>query len=221
MSIDPAYVLRPTRLQITPIEDMSPEPSLPLDAATLRSHCHTLISDDSMLEFYQRAAIEWLERDTGKTIVARQHRLALYDFPRTGEFKIFLPQGKTQSVDKIEYIASGTTITLYGPSSNLSPASSDYQEDLTGDDGGVIYPIQGSSWPTPDFDAVAPVIIAFTAGFEEGSVPFDVKESLAFCVSTLFENRGASDLIVGGTVNPRMFEVMSLLIQTRRTHPFA
>ncbi|HTK88438.1 MAG TPA: hypothetical protein VL329_11915 [Nitrospiraceae bacterium] len=221
MAIDPTLIQRVMRLEITRIEDMSPEPSLPVDAATLRTHCRALTTDDTMLELYQRAAIQSLENESGKTIVARQHVLVLGDFPRTGEHGILLPRGKTQSISKIDYSATDGTVTMYGDSSDLSPGSADYQEDLTGDNGGVVYPVAGSSWATPDFDSANPVKITFTAGYNEGEVPPDIIEAIMFLVSTLFEHRGAADLIVGGSVNKELFSVAMLLIQTRQTHPFA
>ena len=39
-----------------------------------------------------------------------------------------------------------------------SPAGTGYQEDIRGDDGGVLLPIAGEAWPSVDCDAVAPVV---------------------------------------------------------------
>ena len=215
--IDPSLKIYPWRLDIDRIEDMSPEPALPIDAATLRSHCHALTTDDTMLEFYQRAAIAGWERYVDKTLIARPHRWVLKDFNRFGRYDITLPRGTTQSISKIEYVTGGATVTLYGPSSDLSPTGEDFQENLLGDSG-VIMP--RTTWPSVDSTSPAGVIIYFTAGYSEGEVPNDIKELLMFIVSTLFEHRGASDLD-GEALNLKVFQILSGLLGQHHEPTFA
>lgn len=181
----------PLRLDIQRISDISPEPPLPIDAETLRAHCHCTESDDVLLDTYQRAALEWAEGQQRRTLIPREHRWILKNFPTSGDLSIRLPRGKTVSVESIEYSQNGVVTTLSGPTS--STPSADYQEDLSGDDGGVVMPLRGESWPSVDCDVPAPVIITFTAGFDE--VPDDYKHALMFATSTMFEYRGAPDVV--------------------------
>lgn len=194
-------------------------PQLPIDAVMLRSHCAALSDDDALLEMFQRATVDWIEGEIHRTIVARTHQWILKDFPRCGDYAIHLPRGKTQSVESVQYSSNGIVTTLTGPSS--TPPGTDYQENLIGDDGGMIMPLRGSSWPSVDWDVPAPVTINFTAGYREGAVPDQLQQAIMFTVSEMFEHRGSSDILTkaGGT-NPSVFAVRSWLISPYRLERF-
>lgn len=199
--------LCPVRLDVSPV-DASP---LPVDLGLIKKHCAVDGTEfDALLTSYLFAAIAWAEGAMHRTIFARSHSWVLCEFPTTAKQEIRLPRGKTRSVDSIEYIVDGATLTFRGPSSG-SPAGADFQEDLRGDDGGVLMPVRSSVWPSVDFDAPAPVVINFTAGWLAAEVPGDIVHALLFAVSDAFENRGTADMTQG-----RNFETRETLISSYR-----
>jgi hypothetical protein len=202
--------LQPLRLDISALE-ASP---FPLDMALVKSHVAVDGDDfDTQLELYARAAIAWAEGAMRRTIYARSHVWVLRDFPRDDLGEIRLPRGKTQSVESIAYSQNGAIVTLAGPSSG-SPAGTGYQEDLRGDDGGVLMPARGNAWPSVDCDVPAPVSIAFTAGWLADEVPDDIIHALLFAVSDAFDTRGSADLTTFG----KNFDTREALISAYRLH---
>lgn len=186
--------LSPLRLNVEALE-LSP---FPLDMTLVKAHCAIDGDDfDALLELYARAAIDWCEGYTHRTIYQRQHVWVLRDFPRDC-LELRLPRGKTASVASIVYRASdGTLTTLEGPSSG-SPAGTGFQEDLRGDDGAVLLPPAGEDWPDVDTTYASPVVITFEAGYATADVPADLVHALLFSVSDCFDTRGTADLSVFG-----------------------
>lgn len=170
-----------------------------VDIKLIAAHCNIDLRDDSyddeLLELYWRSAILWAEGQMKRTILARSHRWVLREFPYDCFSEIRLPRGKTQSVDSIVYKVSSSPITLTGP--DASPPGSAWQQDLTGDDGGVLMPPLGGSWPSADLNVPDPVVVNFTAGWELESIPDDILVALLFYVSDAFEIRGTDDIEKG------------------------
>ena len=189
---------------------------LPLSLTLAKQHLAEDSTDnDELIETYILSAIKWAEGAMRRTIYARSHSWTLKDFPHDRDQTIRLPRGKTQSVESIVYASGGSTVTLTGPSSG-SPAGTGYQEDLRGDDGGILLPPLGQSWPSADINAIAPVTINFTAGYLAAEVPNDIIHGLLFAVSDAFELRGSGDFTVFG----RNFETRNILISPYRLHRF-
>lgn len=181
----------------------APDKTTFLDQTTLRTH---LAVDgtalDVAIELYEQAAINWAEDYMRRSIMAREHRWVLADFPR-GHHRtsshsmrsIVLPRGKTIRVNYIQYARGGQNLTLFGPSASGSPVSEDFQEDLTGDGGGTIMPLRNRDWPSVDYDSVNPVVISFRAGWEDASeVPAAIKHAVMFAIDDMLEVRGVKDL---------------------------
>jgi uncharacterized phiE125 gp8 family phage protein len=185
--------LCPWRLDIATL-DSSP---LPLDLTLVKAHLAVDGDDsDALIEAYIMAAIHWAEGATRRSIYSRTHTWVLRDFPRDGCQEIRLPRGKTQSIESVAYSDGGTVTTLTGPSG--SPAGTGWQEDLRGDDGAVLMPARGSSWPAVDYDVPSPVAITFTAGWLAAEVPQDVIHAMLFACSDAFDTRGSADLTTFG-----------------------
>lgn len=199
-------LLQPLALSVSALD----ESPLPLDLSLVKDHL-AVIDDDSnaLIEKYILAAIHWAEGAMRRAIYSRSHTWVLKDFPCE---RIRLPRGKTQSVESIVYSLNGTLTTLYGPSSSESPTTVGFQEDLTGDNGGVLMPLRGESWPSGDYDVPAPVTITFTAGWLAAEVPADIENALLFAVADAFEMRGTGDLGAGGA----HFETREVLISPYR-----
>jgi hypothetical protein len=181
--------LHPIRLDIDPV----PSSPLPLDLDLVKSYCAVDFDDvDDLLTTHIMAAVNAFENATHRTLILREHRWVLRDFSRpyvwTNTFGyMHLPRGKTVAIDQIDYISDGATVTLTGPTS--TPAGDDYQEDLRGDDGGLLMPPQGQQWPTVDCDVPAPVTITFQAGWEIGALPQDIVNALLFHIRTSLDDQ--------------------------------
>lgn len=193
--------LCPLQLEVSAFEWDSP---YDIDVDLVKLHC--AIDDDrfdAILPTWIRAAVEWAEGAMHRTVFSRSHTWVLKDFPRDGLEGIRLPRGKTRSVESVSYVSGGQTYTLTGPSSG-SPAGTGYQESLIGDDGGWIIPPRGTSWPSVDCDAPAPVTISFTAGWIASEVPSDIIHAIMFAVADCVDVRGTPDLNAhGGSLDAR------------------
>lgn len=165
-----------------------------IDSDLLKKHGRIDFSDeDANLEFYLRGAIEWAETATLRAIVAREHRLVLREFPCWGRQEIKLPRGRATAVDSIQYVAGGVAYDLTGPTSS-SPQGSDYQEDLRDHRAGVLMPLQGSSWPSVDYDAIAPVVVTYTAGWAASEIPPEIVTAIMFAAADAFDMRNSADV---------------------------
>lgn len=190
--------LSPLRLEISAV-DRSP---LPVDLTLIKAHCRIDTSDfDTVLQTYLFAAIAWAEGAMHRTIFARPHSWVLRDFPHKWPYEIRLPRGKTQVVSSVQYVSSGVVTTLAGGSA--SPIGADFQEDLRGDDGGVISPAAGSSWPSVDYDVPAPLVINFMAGWLPAEVPDEIIHALLFTISDAFDVAGSADMSGGANLQTR------------------
>lgn len=176
--------LSPLRLDIDP----APSSPLPLDMTLVKQHVAVDFDDvDDLLTTYIMAAVAAFENTTHRSIVQREHTWVLAGFPIYPRDRIHLPRGKTASVASIAYIRNGQTVTLTGPTSTV--AGTDYQEDLRGDDGGVLLPPQGQQWPTADCDVPNPVTITFQAGYDAATLPGDILNALLFHIRTSLDDQ--------------------------------
>jgi uncharacterized phiE125 gp8 family phage protein len=176
--------LSPLRLDIDP----APTSPLPLDLTLVKSHCAVDFNDvDDLLTTYIMAAVAAFENSTHRSIVQREYRWVLAGFPIYPHERIRLPRGKTVSVTQIDHISDGSTVTLTGPTS--TPAGDEYQEDLRGDDGGVLLPPQGQQWPTADCDVPDPVTITFQAGYDAATLPSDILNALLFHIRNSLDDQ--------------------------------
>jgi uncharacterized phiE125 gp8 family phage protein len=165
-----------------------------VDLDLLKQHLAIDFPDlDELIQLNLDAAIAEFENTTHRTVVRRSHRWVLRRLPWTPYQEIRLPRGKTRAVQKIEVAVNGSVVTLLGPSSG-SPGGDDYQEDLAGDDAGVLMPPRSTTWPCPDYDHPSPVVITFEAGWSASDVPLDIKRALMFwCRTGIDDERGSVD----------------------------
>lgn len=188
-------MLYPLRLEADPLAvDASP---WLLDEAMVKTHCRIDDnSEDDNLQVYIAAAILWAESVTHRAVISREHRWVLSRFPCGGDGTIRLPRGRCSAVAGIDYSSGGVVTTWRGPSSPISPAGTDYQEDLGGDDGAVLMPPRGSVWPASDCDVPAPVTITFTAGWAAADIPRDLLAAVLLAIADLFDMRGDGNMNV-------------------------
>lgn len=168
-------------------------PDETLDLALVKSFIRVAYDDDdALIAMMVKSAVDWAENATHRTLIARGHEWTLQAFPYADK-AIRLPRGKTVSVDSIAYVRNRVTVTMTGATS--SPAvSEDFQEDLSADSGGVLAPLQGQDWPDVDCDAIAPVRIAFTAGYEPEALPAQLLHAVLMAATDAYDLRGSADM---------------------------
>jgi len=149
----------------------------PVDPADLRDQLTLEIgADDSFLMSLIDAATDHAEKITHRRFLSQQIRMVLPKFPVGA---IILPFGKALSVEGITYIDSvSSTVELSGPSD--SPVGTGWQEDLNDDEGGILLPNIGETWPGVQTDHISPVVINWTAGY--GDDKDDVPPLLAHAI---------------------------------------
>lgn len=170
----------------------------PLTLTQAKSYLRVTGTDqDEVISRQIAAARDWAQAFMHRALISQTWDLVLDAFPSAIE----LPLGRTLSVAYIAYTdADGVTQTLTGASS--SPVGSgEYQEDLTGTDGGVLLPPAGEAWPAVQSGAIAPVRVRFTAGYgtTAAKIPADIVSGIEFRLADLYENRGQQDLRSGWT----------------------
>lgn len=171
--------------------DIDAPDQIPFDLELLKSDLRISTDDldDVLMSQYIPDAVEWAEGAMRRSIMVRDHRWILAEFPCGADQTIRLPRGKVQSVASVAYVAGGVTTTLRGPSSG-SPVGSDYQEDLRGHCGRLL-PLRGASWPSVDIDVPSPIVITFRAGWSTADeVPADIKRAMTASVYGALELDG-------------------------------
>lgn len=181
------------------VDRLAPSSPPPISLDLIKQHLAIDgAENDELLNVYMYSAIRWAEGAMRRTIYERKHVWILERFPYGGYQDIRLPRGLARSVEKIDYIQGGLKKTLRGPSSG-SPVAADFQEDLDSEDGGLLRPNQGHSWPSADADAIKPVEVHFVAGWTIAEVPEEIVQALLFAIADQFETRSSIDLTQVGT----------------------
>lgn len=177
---------------------IDPMTQVPVDAELANLHLRLSGDDDLQLishQLYVLAGAEYVEGQTRRTLASRSHVWTIPRFPLSN-FQMRLPRGKTTRIDRIEYYESNSTtpVVLTGPSSPTP--GTDYQEDLSSDNGARIRPRDGHSWPTVDHDRISPVKIYFTAGYTApAEVPKELQVAVLVYAAQQLENPdGMTDL---------------------------
>lgn len=157
-----------------------------------------------MIRAYVSSARAWLEEYINRALITQTWQMTLPDFPYPYPFEIALPLGRCSAVNSITYTDSaGASQTLTGPTSG-SPAGTDYQEDLSSDEGARIRPPVAGEWPSVQDEAIAPVTVDFTVGYgtKSSDVPDALRTSVLYRLTDLYEFRGSVD--GNGTGNAKM-----------------
>lgn len=185
------------------ITDATQEPwTLEVAKAHLRI---TIDAEDELIREYLVAARRWVESETKRALISQVWEYSLPDWPLAWENDngaIRLPLGRCLSVQEIRYRnTSDVETTLTGPTSDTP--GTDYQEDLSSDEGGVVSPTPDDSWPSLKGFRLRPVIVKFTAGYgtDPSDVPSDLRMAVLYRLSDLHEYRGSFD--GEGTENAR------------------
>lgn len=160
---------------IDPVAAVSAEPILPL--ALVKSHVSVEADEtewDDLLAMLRDAAVEEVERYTGKLLRPTAGLVWRGDFPVRGA--IDLGRGPVTAVTSIVYLDSAA--------SSVTVDAADYSPRVGGTG---IYP--ATSWPCGSRSGSA--VITFDAGFAAGAVPQGLLLAAMMLVASWFANREA------------------------------
>lgn len=151
-------------------------------------------SENDVITALQNAAVDFIQRVTGKQLLTATYRASYDGFPggRNGEYRppswrfgtIRLPRSPLQSVSTITYVdTNGDQQTLAG---------TEYQVDATTEPGRIA-PARFKVWPIADPYTLASVKVTFVAGYTSASVlPDAFKQATRLLLGHLYENREAT-----------------------------
>jgi hypothetical protein len=207
--------LNPLRISTTQFSSLSPLPTI-VSMDQILAHCRV---DADLTELsgliqsvYYPAAVEWAEGATHRNIVTRSVQWVLECFPCYPTTQIWLPLGKTQSVESIQYTLAGELKTLSGPSSGTP--GTNYREDLAYDTGGILWPPYNGVWPSTDYNTPVPVQVNFTAGWNANEIPREIVNAILLGTKDALDNPG-SDLNTVGKMLDTRFSLISRYILNR------
>jgi uncharacterized phiE125 gp8 family phage protein len=153
--------------------------------------------EDALIASLRDAAVDWVERDTGKALAPRQFVATFDGFAH----RLRLPVGPVSAVASVQY--------LDGDGAQQTLATTGWR--LAGD---VLQAAAGAAWPATLWGAAAgAVTVTFTAGFAAGHCPPGLLSAVKLLLTHLYTNRSA---VVTGTIATALpFTVQSLCDQHR------
>jgi len=176
-----------------------------VSVSTLRDHCRGTTADNALLKVYSRAAQEYAENRTERSIYLQKFRLTLPSFPGSGEITLPRSPGSTSSISStgsgltISYLqAGGSTWTVFG--------SSNYRFDTSQEPPRVVLKY-GKSWPSATMETGDPIRVEFHAGYTStGSTwvsnpPEGIRQAVLLIGAHWYENR---ESVVVGTITARV-----------------
>lgn len=158
-----------------------PLPQLPFKLADLKEHVTIdLDSEDKRLAKLAWAAVEYVEKETNRSLAVRTYQKILHCFPSI----IILDKPPTITVESISYFdEDNVQKTITSPNYYLMKSTERKS---------TIHPVD--TWPTT-YDRPDAVTITYTAGYQV--FPFDLEAAIAAIVGTMNENR---ETVVTGTI---------------------
>ncbi len=212
-------------MSITALQVKTVPGSLPVSLVEAKRHLRVSSSaEDAHIDDLIKAATNWAEIETRRKLIAQVVTLSMDRFPLSGESvitrgdvfenvffmpndglarsfdsrardrSIFLPGGNTTKVERIDYIDElGAAQTLTGPTS--ATPGTDFQEDLTDNEGAFLMPPDDTQWPAVDLGVVNTVKIEYTVGYASDAegVPEAIKQAIKFRIGDFFNLRSSTD----------------------------
>ena len=173
----------------------------PLSVIEAKDHLRVDGDDDEVLiAAYIKAAREFAEAYTGRTLINTVYTLSLDKFPTSSD-AIEIPAAPLASVTSISYVdTDGATDSM---------DSSDYRVDTSSEPGRITV-AYGNSWPSTR-DITNAVSIVYTGGYgtSRDDVPEGIRMAMRLLVGHMYENREA--VVIGTAANELPLAVESLL----------
>ncbi len=167
--------------------------SAAVDVDDLKDHLRVTSSDeDTLIDFYARAATHLFEIKTRRRLISRTFRLDLPEFPREGDpVGIELPFAPISAVSAIQYVDTAGTTRTWDPS--------EYILDLTAHLPRITA-APNESYPSTLFDRPDAVRVSFTAGYgaTHASVPEGIRWAVLLLAAHCYTTRTP---VVNGTVS--------------------
>lgn len=134
----------------------------PVSVADLKSHLRvTHSNDDTLIEAYGKAARQYVEARTGRTLFQTTWEIVMDRFPYT-DFILLPRAAPLQSVSSVKYTDSDGTVNTW--------ASSSYLVNTDAMPGGIT-PAYGQTWPSYTPQPTASVRIRYIAGLSDTASP--------------------------------------------------
>lgn len=144
--------------------------------------------DDTYITALIKAAWDYAERVTGRSLIVRSWKL-LTDFPGgSGPSAAFaLPVAPVVAV---------TTVAYYDTNGDAATTTAFLVQD---GDNGHIWPSAGAAWPDTDANRRLPVTVTFTAGYDGTAdspadldgIPDSITQAILLHIAHMYENREA------------------------------
>lgn len=167
----------------------------PVDVFAAGAHLRLDDIDPSVETIYLPAAVEWVEKYTGRSLVTQTWEAVLDAFPADGV--IPLANGPLASVTSVTYLdTAGLTQTL---------ATSLYQVDVAGS---RVVRAPDAAWPATSAK-VAAVRVRYVTGTTPAAVPTPIRAAILLLLGHLYERR--EDTLVGTSITQIPMGVQALL----------
>lgn len=157
------------------IRQVAPPATLPVTLAEAKTHLRvTHDEDDALIMGLLRAALAYVERDTGRAFESQTWELTIDRFPTS---EIMIPMGPLVSVTSVIYTdADGLAQTV---------PSLDYEVDTVSETGWVSPSV---AWPAP-MATINAVRVTFVVGL---GTPEDIRQAILLILGLWYDNRAAA-----------------------------
>lgn len=172
----------------------------PVSIDLARAQCRVEAGDaeDALLNQFIAAAREYVEGDTGQTLVQRE---LVEHHPGFG-CPLVLRAWPIVTVDQVAYVdAEGEPQAIAAADTRL----------VRGNRPGRLYPARDATWPT--ISCAEGVEVTVTAGYAADAVPPKLVQAILLLVDHWYENRGA---VVVGTISKEVEFAVSALCERFR-----
>lgn len=167
--------------------------ALPIDLEALKLNLRLTTNDeDSLLDFYVKAATDIFERETNQRLISRNFLYELEDFPyRKDKEGIELPFGPVSEIVSIQYYATDGVLTTWNSSQYILDTARHFP---------TVYLAPSVTFPTTQDDRHDGVRITFTSGYGAtfASVPTGIQWAIILLASEMFSKRLPVDKVPEG-----------------------
>lgn len=177
------------------------EPSLPVvDLADLKVQCRIepdVVDEDGVLAAYERAAVQWVEQHTGRSLMSQTWQLSRREFwPRLRYYDTHPSVSLHRSITRLwlPYAAplqSVTFVKYYDTTNTLQTLSSSVYSVPAFTEPACVVLVDGQSWPSlfPRDDAVQ--IEYVTGATDPSAVPPSLRQAVQLLAGHWYMNREA------------------------------